>query len=146
MVCGILFNVDRPLVEAVTIFPCGKANCDDVFSHIKHLLGADILGMTPCVRNNVYYEFWYNDDGVLIPEDRNTPLEKALGGGAICFGPGVVLVRQNENDTMKVEDYANILDEWGKHWSNLNRPNAFVDVMSFAGAKKEIQYYNSIAH
>jgi hypothetical protein len=37
-------------------------------------------------------------------------MERLLGGG--FYGPGFLLSRMNDNDTMKSEDYTDILADW----------------------------------
>ena len=58
--------------------------------------------MTPISRTNRYFEFWYDDSGEYA--------QHGDGDWGGFYGPGVVLERKVDNDTML--DYDDILRNW----------------------------------
>lgn len=106
-------------IRGVLIRPDGGeeiVHCDqdDMFESIKKTLGNPrIIGMAPkCVKNTMY-EFWYDDTGDQYDANaQNEAMERLLGGG--FYGPGLLLERRNDTDTMCGDDYGDILANWNK--------------------------------
>jgi hypothetical protein len=101
-----------------------------MFESIKKALGNPrIVGMAPkCVRN-IMFEFWYDDTGDQYDADaQNQAMEKLLGGG--FYGPGLILERRNDNETMCGDDYGDILAKWN------NKTRVYEYLCTLLGVKK----------
>lgn len=104
------------MLRGVLIHPSGRVEVvecipRDMFGTVERKLGGGPLGMAPICRNHRYFEFWYDDSGDHYAAGaRNLAMETLLGGG--FYGPGVVLERKVDNETMLDTDYSDILRDW----------------------------------